>query len=239
MSEQPRDENPFPTLDPTNTIDLGSGRPLLPRAMPRCMGYMIGQSGKPIALRLWECRGWGTSVCDVIRTHDGHWAFGVRDESTPEKYRVESRSGFRLWEVTDASVIGLCNGLGHILLPPLIPSVQSPVFTENELQEQPTNVSTQSRHEAVSNKVPSLDDLTPTAWKLLKTIRRMGATTAVTATNRSNLTSRSRTGNHDSKHNQIAFNQLSDLGLIAGRRNVGTWITESGIAALDKRSISG
>jgi hypothetical protein len=92
---------------------------------------------------------------------------------------------------------------------------------------------------AGKNRAPSLDDLTPTAWKLLRTVRQMGAVSADTAKDRSAITSRAKKGNHDSKHNQTAFKRLSDLRFIAARKNVGTWITEAGIDALDKRSTSG
>jgi hypothetical protein len=85
----------------------------------------------------------------------------------------------------------------------------------------------------------SPNDLTKTAWKLLRTIHQMGAMSAETAKTRTQITSRARTGNNDSKHNQSAFTQLSDLGWIAARKNVGTWLTDAGIAAADKRSIKG
>ena len=84
-----------------------------------------------------------------------------------------------------------------------------------------------------------LDDLTQTAWKLLRAIRQLGAINAETAKNRPTITSKANTGNHDSKHNQIAFKKLVDSGLTASRKNVGTWLKEAGIAALEKRSISG
>jgi hypothetical protein len=85
----------------------------------------------------------------------------------------------------------------------------------------------------------TLDDLPPTAWKLLKAIFEKRATDSASAVGRPEIAAKARVGNHDSKHNQYAFRQLTDLQLITAKRNVGTWITAAGIQALNKRSISG
>ena len=85
----------------------------------------------------------------------------------------------------------------------------------------------------------TLDNLTPTAWKLLGAIRQLGAVNSGKAVGRAKIAVKAGTGNHDSKHNQLAFAQLSDLALIAATRNVGTWLTQAGIDALDKQSKSG
>jgi hypothetical protein len=87
-----------------------------------------------------------------------------------------------------------------------------------------------------ANPSPTLDNLTPTAWKLLRAIRQLGAVNSEKAVGRSEITAKARTGNHDSKHNQEAFKQASGLGLITAKRNAGTWLTQAGIDALDKRS---
>jgi hypothetical protein len=81
----------------------------------------------------------------------------------------------------------------------------------------------------------SLDDLTPTAWKLLRAIRQLDATSAETAKSRPVISARAGTGNHDSDHNKAAFRQLSDLGLITAKKRVGTWLTDAGMSALNKR----
>ena len=83
----------------------------------------------------------------------------------------------------------------------------------------------------------SLDDLTPNAWKLLAAIRDLDAVDSGTAQIQPKIVARAtrKRGNHDSKHHQLAFGQLSELGLIASKKRVGTWITDAGIQALEKR----
>jgi hypothetical protein len=88
-------------------------------------------------------------------------------------------------------------------------------------------------------KASNLDDLTSTAWKLLRAVRDKGAISSEKAVGRDAIAAKARVGNHDSKHNQYAFGQLADLQLIIAKRKVGTWITDAGIRALNKRSISG
>jgi hypothetical protein len=98
---------------------------------------------------------------------------------------------------------------------------------------------TEASRKGKTGDPPTLDTLKPTAWKLLGALRDLGAIDSEKAARRDKITAKARKGNHDSKHNQEAFEQLSDLGLISARRNVGKWITQVGIDALNKRSISG
>ncbi len=90
-----------------------------------------------------------------------------------------------------------------------------------------------------NHKALSQDDLTKTAWKLLRAMRRLGAISVEFARNRTDIAASAHSGNHDSDHNKTAFKQLLDLGLVVARRNVGTWLTEAGIRATDKRPKSG
>jgi hypothetical protein len=90
-----------------------------------------------------------------------------------------------------------------------------------------------------SDKPLTLDDLKATAWKLLTAIRDLNATDSGKAVNQKRIAVKARTGRHDSKHNQEAFGQLSELKLIKAVRNVGTWITQAGTETLNNRSISG
>jgi hypothetical protein len=90
-----------------------------------------------------------------------------------------------------------------------------------------------------TSDLPTLDDLKKTDWKLLRALHDLGATNVEMAASRDKITAKAGTGNHDSKHNQDAFSRLSLLGLIKAKRNVGTHLTQAGIDALNKRSISG
>ena len=87
-----------------------------------------------------------------------------------------------------------------------------------------------------AQEAKSLDDLTPTAWKLLKAIRLLHATNSESAKSRPDIAAKAKTGNHDSDHNKDAFRRLSDLGLITAKKRIGTWLTDAGMSALDKRS---
>jgi hypothetical protein len=79
---------------------------------------------------------------------------------------------------------------------------------------------------------PSLDDLTPTAWELLKAIYRLKALNAQTRKTREAVAAEAHTGNHNSSHTRKAFAQLAESGLIISRRGVGTCITTAGRKAL-------
>jgi hypothetical protein len=80
-----------------------------------------------------------------------------------------------------------------------------------------------------SPKPPSVNDLTSTAWKLLRAARDMGADASENAVTRKAIAAKAKCGNPGSLHNKQAFTQLSQLGLITAKRNVGTWITVAGI----------
>jgi hypothetical protein len=96
-----------------------------------------------------------------------------------------------------------------------------------------------SKRGAVGEPPPALDNLTPTAWKLLRALRDLKALDSEKAATQPRVTDKADTGNHDSKHNQQAFRQLAHLKLIVTRKNVGTWLSDAGIAALNKRSKGG
>jgi hypothetical protein len=98
---------------------------------------------------------------------------------------------------------------------------------------------TSAKSSGQERRAKGLDDLTKSDWKLLKALQQVGGLNADSARSRSQITAKAKTGNHDSKHNQEGFQRLTSLGLICARRNVGTWLTDAGIDALDKRPISG
>jgi hypothetical protein len=103
----------------------------------------------------------------------------------------------------------------------------------------PETGATGSKTNNQATKERGLDDLTPTGWKLLRALSQLEAFDSERAAGRAEITKKARTGNHDSKHNQEAFSALSHLGLIKAKRNAGTWLTQAGIDALDKRSKNG
>jgi hypothetical protein len=80
-------------------------------------------------------------------------------------------------------------------------------------------------------KATTLDDLTPTAWKLLRALSDLDAVNSEKAVGRSRIARKARTGNHDSKHNQDAFALLSKCELIVARNGIGTWLNATGINA--------
>jgi hypothetical protein len=88
-------------------------------------------------------------------------------------------------------------------------------------------------------KASSRDDLTPTAWKLLEATRDVGAVDTGKAVGRGAIAAKARVGNHDSKHVQEALKRLTSRGYLDAKRGHGTWITEDGNKALNKRSKSG
>jgi hypothetical protein len=96
-----------------------------------------------------------------------------------------------------------------------------------------------SKLEAELPKAFSLEDLTTTARKLLKAIRELTAIGPDRARTHVEICETARSGHHDSQHNKDAFKRLLDRGLIASKRNVGTWLTRAGLSELDKRSTSG
>jgi hypothetical protein len=82
-------------------------------------------------------------------------------------------------------------------------------------------------------KVLTPDDLTPTAWKLLRTLLKLRATNTAKAVTRERIVQEAGdVGNADSSNVRAVCKMLVDLGLIATKRNVGTWITQAGLDAL-------
>jgi hypothetical protein len=80
---------------------------------------------------------------------------------------------------------------------------------------------------------PSLDRLTPTAWKLLEVVQQLKAFNAQTCTTREVVAAEADTGDVDSRHIKKAFAQLVASELIISKRRVGTWITTAGRGALE------
>jgi hypothetical protein len=154
------------------------------------------------------------------------------DTSTAGTRARDSESNTPDVAETAASPIGEAKGKGLADQPK---SVDDPIRTAAIPSQaaQPTEGTTPSTAGL------SLDDLTPTAWKLLKAIRDLKAVDSETCAIQSRIAAKAKTGNHDSKHNQLAFGQLSGLHLISAKRRVGTWITGAGLQALGKRSKTG
>lgn len=81
----------------------------------------------------------------------------------------------------------------------------------------------------------TLDDLTATAWKLLRALREMNRRDSETAVTREEIAVKASTGNANSKNVRDAFAVMKALGLIETRKKVGTWLTEAGMDALKSR----
>jgi hypothetical protein len=82
----------------------------------------------------------------------------------------------------------------------------------------------------------SVDDLTPTAWRLLRALLKIGAIDAGTARSRSQIVEEAGdVGNADSRNVRDAFTMLGKLGLVATQRHVGTWLTQAGLDAARRR----
>jgi hypothetical protein len=87
----------------------------------------------------------------------------------------------------------------------------------------------------VVDKALSLDDLIPTAWKLLESLPGLNAFNSGKAVSRDKIAAAADVGNADSHNTRAAFGALKDLRLIGTRRRVGTWITQAGLDALKSR----
>jgi hypothetical protein len=103
--------------------------------------------------------------------------------------------------------------------------------SSNELPYRHDEENREADRDADVPRATRLDDLTPTAWKLLQTLRSLGAVTSEKALARAKIAEKAGAGNHDSKHIQEAFALLKRCGLIIARNNVGTWLTAAGVAA--------
>jgi hypothetical protein len=92
-----------------------------------------------------------------------------------------------------------------------------------------------SKAKGKTEKPLTLDNLTKTAWKLLETLEQLKATTVRRAVTRERIAAEAGdVGNADSGSVRAAFKTLADMGLIATKRNVGTWITQAGLDALKR-----
>lgn len=87
----------------------------------------------------------------------------------------------------------------------------------------------------LATKELSLDDLTPTAWKLLKALPKQSAFNSDTAISREKLVLQAKIDNANSKNVRDACKDLTQMGLIASRRHVGTWVTQAGRDATKPR----
>jgi hypothetical protein len=94
-------------------------------------------------------------------------------------------------------------------------------------------------------KVLTLDNLTPTAWNLLRAMLKAKAKDPGTAKTREEIVAvagtgnakskKDRPGNANSKNVRDAFRAMKELKLIGTEKNVGTWLTEAGLDALKSR----
>jgi len=74
---------------------------------------MISIQGEPIAVDIRTCEIWGDGRRnDLMRTHDGRFAFG-RWDRRKLRYAVNPSNGYRLWEAVRRDVIAWCNVAGY------------------------------------------------------------------------------------------------------------------------------
>jgi hypothetical protein len=117
----------------------------------------------------------------------------------------------------------------------LILVVLSKDASQRRLDDDRQRGSKASKRKGKTDDPANLDDLTPTAWKLLKTLSKLRATSTEKAVTRERIVEEAAdVGNADSGHVRAAFKKLVDKELIASRPNVGTWIRQAGLDALKR-----